>query len=953
MALPHPWRLAALALVLFGIVFLLPVQAQQGEGYWYTVKPGDSWWSLSAQTGIPVGVLQAYNPQAIRPNLWLWVGERLWIPARTAPASAKGYWYVVQPGDTWLGLAVRTGVPVSVLKRLNPHAIHPNDWMWVGDRIFIPTGPASVAPTPTPAASPTSTPAPTPTPRPPTPTPTPLPAVTPTPSPTPTPPVATPEPSPTPTPARVVLTPTASPTLPAKPTRAATPPGPAESQPSTATPPVAVACPETGENLAAVLRQVLQEAQGTPDRVQGWLRACGLAPEAKVPLAQVDVNGDGREDAVLLARVQDPETGTPRDVVSVFLALADGYVLVFQVPTAGPADLLAFRDVNEDGRVDLVWQTRVCQPDVCYTSVWVYTWAGPDAKFAPFTEGEISMPNATVRLEDVLPGNGEEIVLYGGVIPTIAAGPQRPWTETWASEGGSPYRLRARVYDPSDCLYHWVLDGNAALAEGRLEDALRFYQAVVGDTSLVPCWLRPNEEEELRTFGWFRLALTYAYAGQPEMVATVVNQAVNAYPDAAYVQALQAWYDLYQAQGSAAQACRAFQPYVESHAVLWEMLADYGYANPTFGPADVCPVVPPETVACPETIEGVLARAVDVLAAQSGDVLALDQAMRACGYVGDTFGGVGAQDVDQDGDEDVFLAANVPTEPPRGLTAALHRTPAGYEIGWRSSFTGTVTLLALEDLNQDGWNDVVWQEVRCSDGESSCRTRVYVYSWTGEQYENWVHGQIEGQNARVLLEERAPGSGQEIVLQEELPGEGSGGEVPVRESIWASDAGAAYTLYDVVYRGTTCARYALHEAEVALLTGPRYGWERALQRFRRLLEDPALTACHPTLAPEEELTLLKDVARFHLALAQAYAGQSEAVAETLAPLLSEADRPVAGMARAWWEVYQQQGDLAAACEAAVAYASERPDILQRLTGYPISDAPPASVEALCPVLAAP
>ncbi len=137
---PRMWILVVLIIVALGATLSLPGYAQQGrgEGYWYTVRPGDSWWSISVQTGIPVGALQAANPQAIRPNLWLWQGERLWIPTGQVTRQ-RGYWYIVQPGDSWLDLAIRTGVSVSVLKRLNPQAVHPHDWMWAGDRIFIPT----------------------------------------------------------------------------------------------------------------------------------------------------------------------------------------------------------------------------------------------------------------------------------------------------------------------------------------------------------------------------------------------------------------------------------------------------------------------------------------------------------------------------------------------------------------------------------------------------------------------------------------------------------------------------------------------------------------------------------------------------------------------------------------------------------------------------------------------
>ena len=946
---PRASLIGLIIAVLLGALLLTPVQAQQGEGYWYTVQPGDSWWSISARTGIPVGVLQANNPQAIRANLWLWVGERIWIPTGTL-RQTRGYWYVVQPGDTWLGLALRTGVPVSVLKRLNPHAIRPNDWMWVGDRIFIPlqgaAPPSPATPTPTPRPP---TPTPTPTPTEPTPTPTP-PRPTPA-SPTPT---ATPKPTFTPTPTSTPTSlPIATPTIAAKPLRPPTPTPTLTPTPSP-TSPLAVACPTTTEEITTALREVLAQTGGNVGLIREWAQACGLAPEQGTPVASTDVNGDGRTDLVVIANFTDPTTATPQHAVIVFLAQGEAYMPIFRASAPGNAQLLAFRDVNADGQLDLVWQSEVCQPGACYATVRVYTWTGPEKKFVPFTEGEISMPNATVRLEDVTPDNGEEIVLHGGIIRTISAGPQRSWTETWGSEGGSPYRLLARVYDPSDCLYHWVLDGNAALNEGRLEDALRFFQAVVSDENLVPCWLRPNEEEELRTFGWFRLALTYAYAGQPDMVATVVNQAQAAYPDAPYIEALRTWYRTYQETTSPLQACAALQPFVEANPILWEMLADYGYANPTFGPANVCPTVPPEeTAVCPRTLEGALTRVRQVLMEQSGDVLALDQAVRACGYAGDAYGGVGAQDVDQDGDEDVFVTLNLFTPTTRGVLAAFHREGETYELAWSVPFSGTVTLLALEDLNLDGWPDVAWQETRClEDDPSTCQTQAYVYSWTGARYENWVEGQPAGLNARVYFADEAPGQGQELILHEELPSGGAVEDVPARQSIWTSDAGAPYALYDVRYSGTPCARYALHAAEVALTTAPRYGWKRAVDRLRRVLTDNTLTACHPTLDADEELQLIRDIARFHLALAYAYQGNLEQAETTLAPLFDQEMTPVSTLARLWWESYPKAGGKAA-CARVIEEAQRQPRLLSVLSGYPAGDVPPATVQALCPVLIGP
>ena len=105
-----------LTLALTSTVALAQGGSPPAGGYDYTVQPGDSWLTLSGRTNIPIADLKAAEPAAQHPYGWLWQGERLFIPARTAPtpgrqacptpsATAAGYWYQVQKGDTWQTVA--------------------------------------------------------------------------------------------------------------------------------------------------------------------------------------------------------------------------------------------------------------------------------------------------------------------------------------------------------------------------------------------------------------------------------------------------------------------------------------------------------------------------------------------------------------------------------------------------------------------------------------------------------------------------------------------------------------------------------------------------------------------------------------------------------------------------------------------------------------------------------
>ena len=130
--------------------------SEQTCGYWYTVQPGDSWSRLSARTGISIAALQAANPAHIHPNNWLIVGHTLWIPCGAPPPPPPpptcGYWYTVRAGDSWSRLSSVTGISVSALQAANPAHIHPNNWLFVGHTLWIPCG-APPPPPPPPACA--------------------------------------------------------------------------------------------------------------------------------------------------------------------------------------------------------------------------------------------------------------------------------------------------------------------------------------------------------------------------------------------------------------------------------------------------------------------------------------------------------------------------------------------------------------------------------------------------------------------------------------------------------------------------------------------------------------------------------------------------------------------------------------------------------------------------------
>jgi LysM repeat protein len=89
-----------------------------------TVRPGDTLAEISYKTGLSLGQLEAYNPDA-NPQA-LVVGERLKLFAHPplpalAPAKPRGpIFWTVQPGQSYGSIAAATGINMSTLILLNP-----------------------------------------------------------------------------------------------------------------------------------------------------------------------------------------------------------------------------------------------------------------------------------------------------------------------------------------------------------------------------------------------------------------------------------------------------------------------------------------------------------------------------------------------------------------------------------------------------------------------------------------------------------------------------------------------------------------------------------------------------------------------------------------------------------------------------------------------------------------
>ena len=111
--------------------------------YPYKVLPDDSWSVVARRTGVPIGALQATNPQAIHPNEWLITNELLQIPVAPQPGWLRSsvVLYTVQPGESWNSIATDFQVSPTLLWAVNWHLRRPWGVLITGDEMIVPPGP--------------------------------------------------------------------------------------------------------------------------------------------------------------------------------------------------------------------------------------------------------------------------------------------------------------------------------------------------------------------------------------------------------------------------------------------------------------------------------------------------------------------------------------------------------------------------------------------------------------------------------------------------------------------------------------------------------------------------------------------------------------------------------------------------------------------------------------------
>ncbi|MBW7881593.1 MAG: LysM peptidoglycan-binding domain-containing protein [Caldilineaceae bacterium] len=274
-------------------------------------------------------------------------------------------------------------------------------------------------------------------------------------------------------------------------------------------------------------------------------------------------------------------------------------------------------------------------------------------------------------------------------------------------------------------------------------------------------------------------------------------------------------------------------------------------------------------------------------------------------------------------------------------------TGDGFAMSYRARAAGKVTILATDDINDDGQPDVVWVDTTC--GASTCFDAVSVRSWDGTAWRNWTERTVTMAYAEVSLDDVRPeGQGKEIILEGGVYGSVGAGPQRSRTEVWSSVEGAPYALQDTTYERTNCLYFKVLDAGEALERFAEIGLVQAREMYNEAVTNRNLVKCWQH---ENELEELRSFSLFRLAVINAYAGSPEEAAESIAQLQDAyPDSIYTAMGETWLDAYERSGnDVATACAAVTRFAQSNPATYESLSDYGYGN-PTITAEELCPIL---
>jgi hypothetical protein len=340
-------------------------------------------------------------------------------------------------------------------------------------------------------------------------------------------------------------------------------------------------------------------SSGGPTTIlESTLRSWGAIQEGAVVQSDTDLTGDGT--AEIIVSVYDPsafQPGTPAPgQLLVYGCAQKGYRLLYSTtysPQTMIPELKRVGDMNSDVRAELAFTQLTClTPGQCTQIMQILAWNANLGTFKPVNDLPINANNAKAVISDLDSDGNLEISVIFAPPTDPAAGPPRRMIDVWDWDGTN-YVLALTQLDPPAYRIHALNDGDLKLGYEDWSQAIRLYDRVRDDQTLLPWDLVPNEAFVLRSYATYKKILAMISNRQIRATGEVLSglQAENppGSPGEVYATLAQTFLENYGRNRDRKRACTAVLELAATRLDALTILNNYGYANRIFTLTDLCP----------------------------------------------------------------------------------------------------------------------------------------------------------------------------------------------------------------------------------------------------------------------------------------------------------------------------------------------------------------------------